>query len=59
MSAFTREQIELRLKCVELAIESGRDPVGEGRKIFGFVTGEDVETPRQIITKALERAGVR
>jgi hypothetical protein len=55
----TEQQEQLRLKCLELAVQASGDPMTNARDFHAFVTGEDAKTPRQVIDAALEAANVR
>lgn len=55
----TEDQQALRLKCLELALQAGGEPVDQARRFYAFASGVDEKTPRQVIIEALERAGVR
>ena len=55
----TFDQEQLRLKCLELAVQAPGDPMTNARDFHAFVTGEAEKTPRQVIDAALEAANVR
>jgi hypothetical protein len=54
----THDEQQLRLRCLELAVQTSGDPMTTARDFHAFLT-EESKTPRQVIDAALETANVR